>query len=85
MVPLTESTDEENDEMDLNLFFELNKETLLPYIQNLMEAVNQEEDPFNDSEPNTDESSVKTVSLNEHDLGSVQRTTEEPKFSIFHT
>lgn len=51
--------------MDLNLFLELNRESLLPYVQTLMEMMNEENDTFDrETELNFDESSLNTSFLN---------------------
>lgn len=58
--------DNENDEeMDLNLFLEPNNESFLPYLETLMKIVNEEIAAENkDIELNPDESSIKTSILN---------------------
>ncbi|XP_068983031.1 uncharacterized protein [Bombus flavifrons] len=54
-----------NEEMNLNLFLELNRESLLPYVQTLMEMMNEENDTFDrETELNFDESSLNTSFLN---------------------
>lgn len=52
--------------MNLNLFLELNRESLLPYVQTLMEMMNEENDTFDteETELNFDESSLNTSFLN---------------------
>lgn len=51
--------------MNLNLFLELNRESLLPYVQTLMEMMNEENDTFDrETELNFDESSPNTSFLN---------------------
>lgn len=58
--------DNENDEeMDLNLFLEPNNESFLPYLETLMKIVNEEIAAENkDIELNPDESSIKSSILN---------------------
>nr|XP_033199101.1 uncharacterized protein LOC117161574 [Bombus vancouverensis nearcticus] len=54
-----------NEEMNLNIFLELNRESLLPYVQTLMEMMNEENDTFDrETELNFDESSSNTSFLN---------------------
>lgn len=51
--------------MNLNIFLELNRESLLPYVQTLMEMMNEENDTFDrETELNFDESSSNTSFLN---------------------
>lgn len=61
-----QQTDNENDEeMDLNLFLEPNNENFLPYLETLMKIVNEEIAAENkDIELNSDESSIKSSILN---------------------
>lgn len=51
--------------MNLNIFLELNRESLLPYVQTLMEMMNEENDTFDrEIELNFDESSSNASFLN---------------------
>ncbi|XP_043264921.1 uncharacterized protein LOC122404763 [Colletes gigas] len=81
----TDKSDEDDDTVDLNLFFELNKEILLADIQRLMEAMDQDEDPSNDSEPNTDESLIKHAFMKAHELQGVENTPHESKTSTIES
>nr|XP_034183438.1 uncharacterized protein LOC117605816 isoform X4 [Osmia lignaria] len=56
---LKQNINENNDEVDLNLFLKLNKETLLPYIQSLMDAMNEENISLINMEPNLEATSMK--------------------------
>ncbi|XP_076634426.1 uncharacterized protein LOC143348273 [Colletes latitarsis] len=85
IIDTSDKLDEDNDTVDLNLFFELNKETLLPYIQSLMEAMDQGEDPSNNSEPNTDESLVKHALVEAHEFQGVEITPYESKASTMES
>ncbi|CAD1473496.1 unnamed protein product, partial [Heterotrigona itama] len=61
--------DKEDEKIDLNLFFELNKESLLPYIQTILEMMNEEHDTSSrETELNFDGSSLKTSVLNSEEV-----------------
>ncbi|CAK9810728.1 hypothetical protein ANTQUA_LOCUS6568 [Anthophora quadrimaculata] len=66
--------------MDLDLFFELNRENLLPYIKTMMEAIDQEND-HSDQNPelNPSESSVKSSILGNHQLRTPDKSSKELK------
>ena len=65
----TQIDNKETEKIDLNLFFELNKESVLPYIQTILEMINEELDTSSrETELNFSESSVKTSVLNSEEV-----------------
>ncbi|XP_053972475.1 uncharacterized protein LOC128873151 [Hylaeus volcanicus] len=80
-LPLIQSTDEDEDELALDIFLEQNKETLLPYLQTLMEALDLEESTSNSSELSSDGSSVKNTFVDNKELRDYQKTFEKTVIS----
>ncbi|KZC10615.1 hypothetical protein WN55_00367 [Dufourea novaeangliae] len=70
-MPINQKIDESNKD-----FFELNKETLFPYIQTLIEAIDEENDSWNESERNVKESSINNIFMKI--LRDVETISEEP-------
>ncbi|XP_043515351.1 uncharacterized protein LOC122531473 isoform X2 [Frieseomelitta varia] len=65
----TQIDNKENEKIDLNLFFELNKESLLPYIQTILQMINEELDTSSrETELNFGESSLTTSVLNSEEV-----------------
>lgn len=74
---LKQNINENNDEADLNLFLKLNKETLLPYMQSLMDAMNEENiSPIN-MEPNLEATSMKQSFAKDNNLRIVTKVSDK--------
>nr|XP_012146532.1 PREDICTED: uncharacterized protein LOC100877256 [Megachile rotundata] len=69
--------DDNMNEMDLKLLLELNKENYLPYIQNIMDAMNEENTSLINGEPNQEETLMKHSFLKDNNLRSANDASDK--------